>query len=77
MHAHLQKCTQTHMESKEFLQALLAHKSTGSPDKKPSTFGIFPFHLRLPLMRSLPPSSFQSVSVPQTFLQDVACAMDG
>lgn len=62
MLAHLQKCTQTHMESKEFLQAWPAHKSTGSPDMKTSIFGIFPFHLCLPLMRSLPPSSFQSAS---------------
>lgn len=77
MHARLHKCAQTLTESKEFLQAWLAHKSTGSPDTKTSIFEIFPFHLRLPLMRSLPPSSFQSVSEPQTFLRDVARATDG
>lgn len=71
MRARRQKCTWTHKEGKEFLQASLAHKSTGSPDRKTSIFGILSFHLCLPLMRSLPPSSFQSLSVPQTFLQDV------
>lgn len=68
-HARVPRQTQ----SKEFLQALWAHKSTGSPDMKTSISGLFPSHLCLPLLRRLPPSSFHPVSVPQTFLQYVGC----